>query len=171
MPRIAVLREEIAAGTLPSVCVVCGRDAPYRRFPGVAAPSARAAVSSPLFVLISFWARVLLAARSGEDAQGGLPFCARHRAYWTRRAWFIVGGWIFLGVSMVVGILLTNLTNPNPPPHWTFVVAICWLLFFLPAFLVVHLASMRPLANNSKSITLAGASRKFVSAVQAELPP
>jgi hypothetical protein len=69
---------------------------------------------------------------------------------------------------MAAGILLTSVTNPNPPPHWTFVVAICWLLLFLPLFLVVHLASMRPIAHSPESITLAGASRKFVSAVEAE---
>jgi hypothetical protein len=171
MPRVSVLREQIADGSLPSVCVVCGRDAPDRRFPDLATPPARAGLSSPLFVLLSFWASILIAARSDEDWAGGLPFCPRHRSYWTRRAWFIIGGWVFLIASMVIGILFTNLTNPNPPPHWTFVVAICWLLFFLPAFLLVHLASTRPIASSPDSITLAGASRKFVSAVEDEHPP
>jgi quinol-cytochrome oxidoreductase complex cytochrome b subunit len=99
---------------------------------------------------------------------GGLPFCNRHQSYWTRRAWFIIGGWLFLIASMVAGILLTLMAKPDPPPHWTFTVAVCWLFLFLPAFLVVHLASIRPVAISRESITLAGASQKFASALQAE---
>jgi hypothetical protein len=114
---------------------------------------------------LAFWFYILKAARSDETAAGGLPFCDRHRSYWTRRAWFIIGGWLFLAVSMTLGILLTSLLQPNPPPHWTFIVAICWLLLFLPAFLVVHLLSTRPIASSPESITLAGASRKFAAAL------
>jgi hypothetical protein len=168
MPRITVWRARIADGSLPSVCIICGREAPHRRFPGLGAPSARAVLTSPLLGLLSFWGHILKSAQSGGQSPGGLPFCNRHRSYWVWRAWFIVGGWIFLIASMAVGILLTKLANPDPPPHWTFVVAICWLLFFLPAFLVVHLVSTRPIASDLETITLAGGSRQFVAALEAE---
>jgi hypothetical protein len=55
--------------------------------------------------------------------------------------------------------------EPDKRPHWTFIVAILWLLFFLPAFLVVHLASTRTFASDEESITFAGASRRFVAAL------
>jgi hypothetical protein len=168
MPRVSVSRNRIADGSLPSVCIICGREASRRRFPGLGAPSARAVLTSPLLGLVLFWGHILKSARSGEESPGGLPFCDRHQSYLASRAWFIIGGWLFLVISMVVGILATILAKPDPPPHWTFVVAVCWLLVFLPAFLIVHLASTRPIARSPESITLAGAHRKFVSAVETE---
>ncbi|HMF11159.1 MAG TPA: hypothetical protein VKE94_02605 [Gemmataceae bacterium] len=120
---------------------------------------------SPLLALLSFWWRILKSSRCSEESPGGIPFCNRHRSYWVRRAWFIVGGWVFLLASMAAGILITSVAKPDPSPHWTFIVAICWLLFFLPAFMVVQLASTRPIASDPESITFAGASRKFAAAL------
>lgn len=165
MPRVSLLYEQIADGSLPSACLICGRDASHWRFPELAEHSVRGLPGSPLLALLSFWWRILKSSRSGEESPGGLPFCNRHRGYWVRRAWFIIGGWVFLLTSMALGILITSVAKPNPSPHWTFIVAICWLLLFLPAFIVVQLASTRPIASDPESITFAGASRGFVLAV------
>jgi hypothetical protein len=168
MPRASVPRNLMVQGLLPSICIVCGREATSLRFPDLGAPSAGAPLTSPLWALLKSWAYIVRSSWKGEESQGGLPFCKRHQSYWPRRAWFIIGGWVILIVSMALGILLTKLTNPDPPPHWTFVVAICWLLVFLPTFLIVHLASLRMIASSPESVTLAGANRKFVAALKAE---
>jgi hypothetical protein len=166
MPKVSLLRDQIADGSLPSVCFICGREAWDLRFSDLATwrPGVRALPGSPIASLLSFWGHILKSSRSGEESPGGLPFCKRHRSYWVRRAWFIIGGWVFLVASMAISILLTTMMKPDQRPHWTFIVAICWLLFFLPAFLMVHLASTRAIASDLESITLAGASRGFVSA-------
>lgn len=54
-------------------------------------------------------------------------------------------------------------------PHWIFGIAACWMLVFLPAFIIVHLASVRPIGRTRKSLVLGGASRKFVSAIADEI--
>ncbi len=160
----SVPRDQIADGSLPSVCVVCGADAPHRRFPGVGAPSLAWVLFSPLIGLVTFWAYILFA---GGSSGGGLPFCDRHRGYWPRRAWFIV-----VGFAAVVGLMVVaaSLTPPAAPgkkdePHWLFGVAGCWMLVFLPAFLVLHLSATRPTGGNRKSLVLSGASRDFVAAL------
>ena len=165
MPRVSLPYDQIADGSLPSVCLICSREASHRRFPELAKHSVRGLPGSPLLALLSFWWRILKSARSRGESSGGIPFCNRHRSYWVRRAWFVIGGWVFLISSMAIAILLTSVAKPDPPPHWTFIIAICWLLFFLPAFLVVQLAATRPIASNPESITFAGASRKFASAL------
>ncbi len=160
----SVPRDQIADGSLPSVCVVCGADAPHRRFPGVGAPLLAWVLFSPLIGLVTFWAYILFA---GGSSGGGLPFCDRHRGYWPRRAWFIV-----VGFAAVVGLMVVaaSLTPPAAPgkkdePHWLFGVAGCWMLVFLPAFLVLHLSATRPTGGNRKSLVLSGASRDFVAAL------
>jgi hypothetical protein len=165
MPKVTLPRAQIADGSLPPVCFICRRDAVSHRFAGLATLSVSGQAGPPLFKLLSFWARILKSSRSDTESASGIPFCNRHRGYWVRRAWFIIGGWVFLVASMAVSIILTVGMKPEEQPHWTFIIAICWLLFFLPAFLVVHLASTRGIASDPESITFAGVSRGFVAAL------
>ena len=166
MATVAVPRDQIADGSLPSICIVCGANAPHRLFPAVGAPSLAWVLFSPLIGLITFWACILFA-RSSRG--GGLPFCDRHRKYWTRRAWFIVVSVAAIVGLMVVGALLTPHAAPGQKeePHWLFGIAACWMLVFLPTFLVVHLGATRPTGGNRKSLVLSGASRDFKVAVEA----
>jgi hypothetical protein len=165
MATVSVPRDQIADGSLPSVCIVCGADAPHRLFPGIGAPSLAWVLFSPLIGLITFWAYILFARSSSG---GGLPFCDRHRGYWTRRARFIVVGFAAIVGLMVGGALLTPPAAPGQKeePHWLFGVGGCWLLLFLPTFLVVHLAATRPTGGNRKSLALSGVSREFKVAVE-----
>jgi hypothetical protein len=170
MPKVSVTRERIAVGSLPRVCVVCGADAPHFLFPGVSSPSLAWVLVSPLIGLVAFWAYILLGGgtRAGESA--GLPFCDRHRRYWPRRAWFIVGGFLALVGLAVAAISLTPpaAAGRKQEPHWLFGVVACWILVFLPAFIIIHLAAMRPTGGNRKSLVLSGASRQFASAIEGE---
>jgi len=165
MPKVTLQRDQIADGSFPSVCFICGREATHRRFSELGQITGRVILASPILALLSFWARILKSSRSAGESASGIPFCNRHSGYWVRRAWFIIGGWVFLAASMTVSILLTVSMEPDKRPHWTFIIAILWLLFFLPTFLIVHLASTRAIANDRESITFAGASRRFVSAL------
>jgi hypothetical protein len=112
--------------------------------------------------MVAFWSHVLVTAESVGESSGGLPFCDRHRSYFVRRARFVVGGWIFLLVSMSIGL------SGSKPGSISFV-AFAWLFVFLPAFLVVHLTSTRATETTEGSVTLAGASREFASAVDAKM--
>ena len=168
MAKVTIPRDRIADGSLPSVCVVCGSEATHRLFPGVGAPSLAWLLFSPLIGLMTFWGYILFA--GGSSRRGGLPFCDRHRGYWTRRAWFIV-----VGFAAVVGLMVAAavLTPPAAPgrkdePHWLFGVAACWMLVFLPTFLVLHLAACRPTGGSRKALVLSGASREFAAAVEGE---
>jgi hypothetical protein len=164
MATVAVPRDQVADGSLPSVCVVCGADAPHRLFPGVGVPSPAWVIVSPLDWLVRFWAYFLFA---GGSSGGGLPFCDRHRAYWPRRAWFIVVGFAAVIGLVVVAAVLTTPAAPGQKeePHWLFGVAGCWMLVFLPTFLVLHLSAMRPTGGNRRLLVLSGASREFAAAV------
>jgi hypothetical protein len=168
MPKVSVPRNWIADGSLPPVCVVCGADARHHLFPGVSSPSLAWVLFSPLIGLLTFWGYILLGGgQRGEEA--GLPFCDRHRGYWPRRARFIVGGFVALVGLMVAAVALTPPAAPGKEePHWLFGVAGCWMLVFLPTFLIVHLTAMRPTGGNRKSLVLSGASREFGAAVTGE---
>lgn len=105
MAKVSIPRDRIADGSLPSVCVVCGADAPHRCFSGVNAPSLAWLLLSPLLGLIAFWAYILFVCNSAAD--GGLPFCGRHRGYWVRRAGFIVVGFLGMIGLMIAAAILT----------------------------------------------------------------
>lgn len=168
MAKATVPRDEIADGSLPSVCIVCGADAPHRRFPGVGAPSLAWVMFSPLAGLMTFWVYVLFASRSKRA--GGLPFCDRHRGYCTRRAAAIVFGFLAMVALMVVGVALLPpeqpgvMRTPNPVSS----LAGCWVILYLPTFVVLQLTATRPTGKTRKSRVLSGASRKFVTALEAE---
>src|SRR4051812_33243449 len=108
MAKVSVPRDWIADGTVPAVCMVCGKRAAHRRFPGVSAPSPAWVLVSPLLGLLAFWAYILVSSFAGKRSRAGLPFCDRHRAYWPRRAWLIIGGFAILALLMVVASLLTE---------------------------------------------------------------
>ena len=103
MPTASVPRNRIADGSLPSVCVVCGKDAPNRLFPGVSSPSLAWILLSPLVGLVTFWAYILLGGGASREKPAGLPFCDRHQKYWPRRAWFIILGFLAVIVPIVAG--------------------------------------------------------------------
>ena len=167
MPTVSVSRAQIADGSLPSICVVCGSEASHRRFPGISSPSLAWVLFSPLIGLLTFWGYVLVRSVQSHNQASGLPFCDRHRNYWSRRAWFIVGGFLGLIGLGVVAALLTQPAAPNKKdePHWLFGVLACWMLVFLPTFIIVHLIAMRPTGGSRKSVVLSGANKKFVAAV------
>jgi hypothetical protein len=164
MATVSVPRDQIVDGSLPAICIVCGANAPHRLYPGIGAPSLAWVLFSPLIGLVTFWAYILF---DRNSSSGGLPFCDRHRRYWSRRASFIVGGFAALIGLMVIGGLLTPAAAPGQKaePHWLFGVGACWMLVFLPAFLVLHLSATRPTGGNRKSLVLSGTSREFASAV------
>jgi hypothetical protein len=123
---------------------------------------------SPLIGLVTFWGYILVA--GGSSGGGGLPFCDRHRGYWTRRAWFII-----FGFAAVIGLMAiaAALTPPAAPgrkdePHWLFGVGGVWMLVFLPTFLLLHLLATRPTSGNRESLVLSGASREFAAALNSE---
>src|SRR5262245_16962555 len=118
MAKVSIPRDQIEDGSLPSLCVVCGANAPHRLFPGVGAPSLAWVLFSPLVGLVTFWAYILFAGRSSRE--GGLPFCDRHRGYWPRRAWFIVGGFVAILALMIAATVLTPPAAPvaKDKPHW-----------------------------------------------------
>jgi hypothetical protein len=68
---------------------------------------------------------------------------------------------------VAIGMALTPPPPPgkDPHPHWIFGIGACWLLIYLPSFLIVHLTAMRPTGSNRKSIVLSGASRDFEDAL------
>ncbi len=168
MAKVSVPRGSVADGSLPSVCVVCGADAPHRRFPGVGAPSLAWVLFSPLAGLMTFWVYVLFASRSGRA--GGLPFCDRHRGYWPRRAAAIVFGFLAMVVLMVVGVALLPPEQPGVlrKPNVISGFAGCWVLLYLPTFVVLQLTATRPTGKTRKSLVLSCASRKFAAAVEAD---
>jgi hypothetical protein len=168
MATVSVPRDRIADGSLPSVCMVCGGAAPHRRFPGVGAPSLAWLLFSPLAGLFAFWFYVLCSSSSSRP--GGFPFCDRHRGYWTRRAGFIVGGFAAVLLLCAAGVALTVPAAPghSEEPHWMFGVGACWMLVFLPTFLIVHLSATRPTGGNRKQLRLSGVSREFVAALKEE---
>lgn len=167
MAKVLVPRKQIADGSLPAVCVVCGAKAPHRRFPRVGAPSIAWVLFMPLFGLLTFWGYILFA---GGSSGRGLPFCARHRWYWTWRAWFIVAGFAVVILLMIAAAALTVPPTPGKKTetHWMFGAAGCWMLVYLPAFLVLHLSAMRPTGGTGKSLALSGVSQEFADAVDKE---
>jgi hypothetical protein len=173
MAKVSIPREQIVTGSLPSICVVCGAEASHRRFPGVAAPSLAWILVSPLLGLVAFWTYILFAGK--DSGKAGLPFCDRHRNYWTRRAWIIVLGFVVLVALITMAILIAppEAAGQQPagrqnPPHWLFGVLGCWMLLFLPTFLVVQLSAMRPTGGNRQVLVLSGVHRHFAAAVTSE---
>jgi hypothetical protein len=118
---------------------------------------------SPFPTLINFWAYLLFT--TAKSSGGGLPFCDRHRYYWTWRAWFIVCGLAAAIGLTILGAILTPPSRPghDPNPHWVFTVGLCWLLLYLPAFLVVHLTSTRPIRGDRTWLELSGVNREFAT--------
>lgn len=167
MPSVSVPRARIADGSLPSVCVVCGDRAERRYFPGVSSPSLAWVLFSPLLGLLSFWVYVILPGRGGTGEEG-LPFCEWHRGYWPRRGWFIVSGFAALVAVFAVASAVSPPAEPRKEQqaHWLFGVAGCWMLLFLPAFLIVHMGATRPTGNARKSLTLARVHPDFVAAFE-----
>jgi hypothetical protein len=139
----------------------------------VGAPSLGWVILSPLLGLMTFWGYILLGGGESKTRRAGLPFCDRHRGYWPRRARFIVFGFLLLIGLIVAGIALTPPPAPGkePEPHWIFGVIGCWVIVFLPAFIVVHLAAMRPTGGGRRMLVLSGACREFADAVEDEYEP
>jgi hypothetical protein len=44
---------------------------------------------------------------------------------------------------------------------WYETVSVCWILAFLPGFLLLHLTAMRPARGDDETLEIAGANRKF----------
>src|SRR5262249_38049322 len=117
--------------------------------------------------LLTFWGYILVSGGQPGGREAGFPFCDRHRGYWPRPAWFIVGGFgALVGLLVAAGVL----TQPPPPGQpggapWVCGGAGGWMRVFLPAFLVVPLTAMRPTGRGRDSVVLSGASREFAAAV------
>jgi hypothetical protein len=163
MANVSVSRNQIANGALPSICAVCGDAASHRRFAGISAPSLAWLLFSPLLGLLMFWGYIFIVSIFGKGSTAGMPFCDRHRDYWPLRAWIIIGGFLSLVGLMATGILLTK---DEALPHWLLGVAGCWMLLFLPTFIILHICSIRPIKNTAGSIIIAGTSREFAEAVE-----
>jgi hypothetical protein len=166
MATVSVSRNQISDGSLPSVCVVCGEEASHRLFPGMGAPSLAWVIVSPLLGLLTFWVYILFA--GGSPREGGLPFCNRHRGYWTWRAWFVVVGFAVLIGLTVAACALPPSGTPGRPTEvlWLLKLAVLWLLVFLPAFLVIHLTATRPIGGDRDRVVLSGASQQFADALK-----
>jgi hypothetical protein len=164
--KISVLKDDLVEGSLPAVCVVCGAPATDCRFPGLATSLAWLLV---LPCLLAFWGYVLVADRANEHTGGGFPFCTRHRHYWTRRGWFIIGGFVLM-VAFVCVAMLAPKGQPDTetPLYWLLGAGGCWMLVYLPTFLALHVSAPRPVGNSTQAVILAGASRGFAEALKSQ---
>jgi hypothetical protein len=163
---VTVARSRVANGLLPAVCAVCGTDAPHRRFPGVASRRWLWILSAPLFGRLAFWNYLLFAALSSR--RGGVPFCDRHRGYWSERGRVVAAGL----VATVGLIVLTAVVAPPLPrlrnglPHWLYGVIGCWALTAPAAYQIMNARAMRLVGGNRNFLILTAVSHEFVAAVE-----
>jgi hypothetical protein len=139
----------------------------------VSAPSLGWLILSPLLGLLAFWGYILLGGGESKTRRAGLPFCDRHRGYWPRRARFIVFGFLLLIGLGVAGSMLAPPPAPGKEPEANGVVMAfaCWMLVFPPAFIIVHLAAMRPTGGGRRTLVLSGACQAFADAIEDEYEP
>jgi hypothetical protein len=128
------------------------------------------------FGLLFFWAFILWKQYVRPEARksdAGLPFCDRHRNYWLRRAWFVVGGF----AALVLLLVLAFATDPSLPdsghrqvPNLFTMIAMLWMLIYPLGFLTVHMSSMRVIRHDGLRVTVVGVSKKFIPALKDSLP-
>ena len=168
MPTALVPRAQITDGSLPSVCVICGGEAPHRRFAGVEGPSLAWVFVAPLVGLLSFWAYVLAKGKGkNKDERGGIPFCDRHLRYWPRRAWFITLGFANLVLAFVAIGISASFEGKGETASDPFLGIYC--CFSIPVFLVlflwVHLSAVRPTGGDANYLRITGADQNFINAL------
>lgn len=168
MPTVTIPRSRIEKGTLPHVCLVCGGRAKHYLFPNVIAPSLAWILFFPLLGLLTFWVYVILPGRLSPGGKGGLPFCRRHRSYWPRRGWFIVTGFALIVATFAAAVIIDppNEAKAEQSPHWIFGIAGCWMILFLPMFLLVHLRAVRPTGNAGNALCLSRVHSDFADALE-----
>src|SRR5262249_42076453 len=148
MSTVAVSVDQIRNGSVPPVCLICGERAEHKYFPDIVhvrPPGTSNWPHLPLFSLLGFWFLIFRKSLVEQDHPNVLPFCDRHRAYWPRRARFIIGGFLVLPALFAVQAAILSDTSG---PGITGIVMVLWFFLFLPAFLIVHLASVRPIENS-----------------------
>jgi len=127
--------------------------------------------------MLLFWGFILWKKYARVDAHGkeiGLPFCDRHREYWPRRAWFVVGGFLVL-VALMALTYATDSSSGGPGRHhhgeniFTMLAGF-WFLTYLLGFVIVHMGSMRAIRHEGQRVTLVGVSKKFITALKESLP-
>jgi hypothetical protein len=165
MAHVSVPRTRIMNGSLPPHCVVCGRAASHRSFPGVRAPSQKWLVLSSVIGLLTFWSHFVFS--GGKSTTRGFPFCERHRGYWPRRGWFIIVGLIVTVVLLAAGgaLLATGTAGRPDRLRWLYGVIGSWLVAFLPTLVILHLGATRAVGGNTNVVVLMGASNEFAVAV------
>jgi hypothetical protein len=165
MSKVAVPIDQISNGSVPPVCLICGEHADHKYFPdivNVRPPGTSNWPHLPLFSLLGFWFLIFRKSLVEQPHQTGLPFCPRHRGYWPRRARFIIGGFLVLPVVIA---FQAAVSSDSSGPGITGIVMVLWFFLFLPAFLIVHLASVRPIDNSNNTLVLSSANRKFIESL------
>src|SRR5438132_6875159 len=74
VPKASIPRLQILNGSLPPVCIVCGRNAPHRRFAGVIAPSLAWVLFLPILGLFLFWVSIFARSFHAPSDSAGFPF-------------------------------------------------------------------------------------------------
>jgi hypothetical protein len=178
MATVPIKCVDITDGTLPPVCVRCGRPSATKGFSWVSDPKAASWYLSrrmKVWGMLIFWAFILWKKRirpGAHEREAGLPFCDRHREYWPRRAWFVVGGFLVLVILFVLMYATDSGTGSgrNHKENIFTMLAGFWFLTYLLGFVIVHMGSMRVIRHDGQRVTLVGVSKKFVAALKESLP-
>src|SRR6185369_9451772 len=157
MAKVAIPIDQIRNGKAPVVCIVCGEHSTHFHFSEVVRaqpPTAAQWPLSPLLSLLGFWWMIFRASFGEPAHKAGIPFCERHRGYWSWRARFIIGG--FLGFLTFFGLAIAFPNQTQASPLAGMILAL-WFFIFLPTFLVLHLSSIRPIERNEDSVIFSSA--------------
>jgi hypothetical protein len=76
-------------------------------------------------------------------------------------------GFVLIVVGFTAAVIVGSPANPQAENevHWLFGVAGCWMVLFLPAFLIVHLRAVRPAGNAGNTVSIAGVHREFLESL------
>ena len=160
MAEVSISEDEAAEGVLPPVCLVCGADAPIAR-PVVYRWAPRwTHLALPFGVLP--WA-VLRFAMS-RSLLVHTPLCGRHGLYWVKRAAVVPAGVLLSFGLLVCGVALGD---NGSRIGWSLLSAFGALVATLAASLAMAGWGARVSVVTGRAVTFAGASARFVAAVEA----
>jgi hypothetical protein len=169
MATVRLGRYEMKNRLLPPVCLKCGAEAVVERRkkfswhpPWVAA-----------LLLLGLLPYVVVAIVLTKRMAVTVPFCEEHKGHWSRRTWFIWGGFslfFILGVGAFI-LAMTQAARPQDRDQmvgWicgaTIIAGVIWLIVAG----IVQATGIRPTEITDKTITLTHVSPDFVAALKEE---